>query len=62
MNLKTIADKLTTEMTGSLNYVVRDDIQYFSNSIRDGGEKYVPVVIKLEREFVSGNKYFNEQT
>lgn len=62
VNLKTIADKLTTEMTGSLNYVVRDDIQYFSNSIRDGGEKYVPVVINLEREFVSGNTYFNEQT
>ena len=57
MNLKTIAEQLTTELTGELTYQVTDDIQLFSEDMRLGGEQYVPTVLKLITSFVSDNKF-----
>lgn len=62
MNLKFIADKLTTELTGQLNYIVTDDIQYYNNDIKDGGLDYVPVVITITRDFVEQVRHMYNQT
>ena len=55
MNLKLIADYLTTELAGNLNYAVTDDVQLFDDEMRLGGEKYVPAVLTLLTPFVEEN-------
>ena len=62
VNLKFIADKLTTELTGTLSYIVTDDVQYFNNIITDGGNKYVPVVITNVLDYAEYSKQLYNET
>lgn len=57
MNLKSISDKLTTELTGNYNYVVTDDNQLFSRDMKLSDESYIPVVLSLITSFQDTNKY-----
>jgi hypothetical protein len=57
VNNKQLADKLTTELTGTLNYVVSDDIQLFSKDMRLGGEIYIPAVLSTVTSFENENRY-----
>ncbi len=58
-NNKALADKLTTELTGLLNYVVTDDIQLFSKDMQLGNEDYVPVVLTTITSFSNENRYID---
>lgn len=62
MNLKTLANKLTTELTGNLSYIVTDDTQLFSEDMRLGDVKYVPAVVSHITSFVPDNKYSSTHT
>ena len=57
MNNKQLADKLTTELTGILNYVVSDDVQLFSKDTKIGGEEFVPAVISTISSFENDNRF-----
>jgi len=57
VNLKTIADYLTTQLTGDLQYVVTDDVQFYTNEMKLGGSEYVPSLLKLITPFVNENKF-----
>lgn len=57
MNIKQLADKLTTELTGTYNYVVTDDNQLFSRDMKLDSESYIPVVLSLVTSFPDTNKY-----
>ena len=57
MNIKQLADKLTTELTGTYNYVVSDDNQLFSRDMKLDSESYIPVVLSLVTSFPDTNKY-----
>ena len=60
--LNNLANRLTTELTGNLNYVVKDNIQYFNNDLEDMGSKYVPAVIELVSDFTRSDKYLVMET
>lgn len=57
MNLKDLADKLTTELTGLKNYVVTDDAQWYSEDTELGGEAYIPALLSLVSSFENENRY-----
>lgn len=61
MNNKQLADKLTTELTGILQYVVTDDIQLFSKGMRLGDKTYIPVVISTTTSFNNENRYIKNE-
>lgn len=53
MNLKTIADYLTTALNGNnLQYDVTDNVQLFDEEMKIGGLDYVPAVLTLVSPFV----------
>lgn len=62
MNNKQLADKLTTELTGILNYVVTDDVQLFSKDMKLGGDEYVPAVLSTITSFENENRYVRNVT
>lgn len=57
VNLKTLADKLTTELTGTYTYVVTDDVQLFSIDMQMGGESYIPVILRLITTYQDPNTF-----
>ncbi len=58
MNLKSIADYLTTALNGNnLQYDVTDNMQLFDDEMNLGGESYVPAVLTLVSPFVEENTY-----
>jgi hypothetical protein len=62
VNNKALADKLTTELEGALQYVVTDDVQLFSKDMRLGEVEYVPVVLDTITSFENENRYINNTT
>ena len=57
MNLKSIADKLTTELTGNYNYNVTEENQLFSKDMELDSERYIPVLLNLVTSYPDTNKY-----
>lgn len=51
MNLKTIADYLTTALTGTNTFVVTDNVQYYNEDLTVNDEKYIPALITLVAPF-----------
>lgn len=62
MNNKQLADKITTELTGYLQYVVTDDVQWFDKNTKLGDESYVPVVLTVVATFENENRYVRNET
>jgi len=60
VNLRELAQKLTTLIGDKLSYIITDDVQYHNNVIRDEKNEYVAGVLTLERPFVSANGYYRE--
>lgn len=51
MNLKTIADYLTTQLEGTNSYVVTDNVQYFRETMKLNEVDYTPAVVTLLSPF-----------
>jgi hypothetical protein len=62
VNNKTLADKLTTELEGALQYKVTDDVQLFSKDMRLGNVEYVPVILQTISSFENENRYIFNTT
>ena len=62
VNLRELAQKLTTLIGDKLSYIITDDTQYHNNVIRDEKNEYVAGVLTLERPFVSANGYYRENS
>jgi hypothetical protein len=62
VNLKQLADKLTTELTYELQYVVTDNVQLYDETTKLGGDEYTPVLLTLIASFENENRYIRNLT
>ncbi len=62
VNNRTLAQKLTTEISGSLTYVVTDDVQLFSKDTKLGNLSYTPVVLTTITSFENENRFIRTYT
>lgn len=57
VNSKQIADKLTTELGGNYEYIVKDDVMYFNDEMKLNNGVFIPCVLTLTQSFKDPNKY-----